>query len=38
MEAERFTVYEAEWWHFDYADWKQYAIGNVDFDRIAPTR
>jgi D-alanyl-D-alanine dipeptidase len=20
MEAERFTVYEAEWWHFDYAD------------------
>jgi len=38
MEAERFTVYEAEWWHFDYADWKQYAIGNVDFDRIALTR
>jgi D-alanyl-D-alanine dipeptidase len=38
MEAERFTVYEAEWWHFDYADWKQYAIGNVDFDRIPPAR
>lgn len=38
MEAERFTVYEAEWWHFDYADWQRYAIGNVDFDRIAPAK
>jgi D-alanyl-D-alanine dipeptidase len=34
MEAEGFTVYEAEWWHFDYKDWKQYRIGNVAFDRI----
>jgi D-alanyl-D-alanine dipeptidase len=34
MEAEGFTVYEAEWWHFDYQDWKQYRIGNVAFDRI----
>lgn len=34
MEAEGFTVYEAEWWHFDYQDWKQYRIGNVPFDRI----
>src|SRR5882672_7714449 len=24
MEAEGFTVYTAEWWHFDYKDWKQY--------------
>ena len=23
-----------EWWHFDYKDWRQYAIGNVTFDRI----
>jgi D-alanyl-D-alanine dipeptidase len=38
MEAERFTVYEAEWWHFDYADWKQYGIGNVDFSQIPSTR
>jgi D-alanyl-D-alanine dipeptidase len=28
MEAEGFTVYEAEWWHFDYKDWPRYAIGN----------
>lgn len=34
MEAQGFTVYEAEWWHFDYADWKQYPIGNVDFSKI----
>jgi D-alanyl-D-alanine dipeptidase len=29
MEAEGFTVYEAEWWHFDYQDWRKYRIGNV---------
>jgi D-alanyl-D-alanine dipeptidase len=34
MEAQRFTVYEAEWWHFDYADWQRYPIGNVDFERL----
>lgn len=34
MEAERFTVNEDEWWHFDFADWRQYPIGNLPFDRI----
>jgi CubicO group peptidase (beta-lactamase class C family)/D-alanyl-D-alanine dipeptidase len=34
MEAEGFTVYEAEWWHFDYKDWRSYAIGNLPFDRL----
>jgi D-alanyl-D-alanine dipeptidase len=34
MEGEGFTVYEAEWWHFDYQDWKQYRIGNVRFEEI----
>ena len=34
MEAEGFTVYEAEWWHFDYKDWQQYPIGNATFDKI----
>lgn len=38
MEAEGFTVYEAEWWHFDYKDWKSYRIGNVAFDQIGPSR
>ena len=35
MESEGFTVYEAEWWHFDYKDWQQYPIGNKPFDQIA---
>ena len=34
MEAEGFTVYEAEWWHFDYKDWQKYPIGNMPFNRI----
>src|SRR6266550_3034353 len=34
MEAEGFTVYEAEWWHFDYKDWQRYRIGNVRFLQI----
>jgi D-alanyl-D-alanine dipeptidase len=36
MEAEGFTVYEYEWWHFDYQDWKQYRIGNMAFEQISP--
>jgi len=38
MESEGFTVYEAEWWHFDYRDWQRYPIGNVPFDRIEKGR
>jgi zinc D-Ala-D-Ala dipeptidase len=34
MEAEGFTVYEFEWWHFDYQDWRSYAIQNVRFEDI----
>jgi CubicO group peptidase (beta-lactamase class C family)/D-alanyl-D-alanine dipeptidase len=34
MESEGFTVYEAEWWHFDYKDWREYPIGNERFDKI----
>ena len=34
MQSEGFTVFEAEWWHFDYQDWQKYPIGNVMFDRI----
>ena len=34
MEAERFAVYEAEWWHFDYADWRRYPIGNTPFEAL----
>jgi D-alanyl-D-alanine dipeptidase len=34
MEAEGFQVYEPEWWHFDYKDWKEYPILNLSFDEI----
>jgi len=34
MESEGFTVYEAEWWHFDYKDWKEYPILNIPFERL----
>jgi D-alanyl-D-alanine dipeptidase len=34
MEKQGFTVYETEWWHFDYREWPHYAIGNVDFENI----
>lgn len=34
MESEGFTVYEAEWWHFDFNDWRKYRIGTVRFEEI----
>ena len=33
MEAEGFTVFETEWWHFDYKDWREYPILNVPFEQ-----
>ncbi|MEW6729963.1 MAG: M15 family metallopeptidase [Acidobacteriota bacterium] len=34
MEHEGFSVYEPEWWHYDYQDWQKYAILNIDFHEI----
>jgi D-alanyl-D-alanine dipeptidase len=34
MESEGFSVNEAEWWHFDYKDWKQYPILNVRLEDL----
>jgi serine beta-lactamase-like protein LACTB len=34
MEAVGFTVYEAEWWHFDYKDWRKYPLGNATFEEL----
>ena len=34
MTAEGFSVYEPEWWHYDYKDWKEYPILNVKFSQI----
>ncbi|MGI9040164.1 MAG: serine hydrolase [Gemmatimonadales bacterium] len=38
MEAEGFTVYETEWWHFDYQDWRRYRIQNLTFEQLASAR
>ena len=38
MEKQGFTVYEYEWWHFDYKDWKRYRIGNEPFEKLARAR
>ncbi len=35
MESEGFKIYEFEWWHFDYRDWKKYRIGNVEFENVS---
>ena len=29
-----FTVYPAEWWHFDHDDWRRYRIQNLRFEEI----
>jgi zinc D-Ala-D-Ala dipeptidase len=34
MESEGFTVFEVEWWHFDYKDWRQYPILDIGFDQV----
>jgi CubicO group peptidase (beta-lactamase class C family)/D-alanyl-D-alanine dipeptidase len=34
MEAEGFAVYEEEWWHFDYKDWRKYPILNKTFEEL----
>jgi CubicO group peptidase (beta-lactamase class C family)/D-alanyl-D-alanine dipeptidase len=35
LEAEGFTVYPYEWWHFDYKDWQQYPILNLTFEQLS---
>jgi serine beta-lactamase-like protein LACTB len=34
MESEGYTVFPAEWWHFDYRDWREYPILNVRFEDL----
>jgi CubicO group peptidase (beta-lactamase class C family)/D-alanyl-D-alanine dipeptidase len=35
MESQGFTVYEHEWWHFDYGSWRDYPVLNLPFEEIA---
>jgi D-alanyl-D-alanine dipeptidase len=34
MEAEGFTVYGSEWWHFDFNGWRRYPILNIPFESL----
>ncbi len=34
MEAAGFTIYEFEWWHFDYKTWEKYPILNLRFEEL----
>ncbi len=34
MEAQGFLVYEYEWWHFDYNDWREYPVLNIPFEKL----
>ena len=38
MEAEGFTVYQYEWWHYDYKDWSKYPVMNVRFEEMTAKR
>lgn len=34
MEKNGFKVYDYEWWHFDYKDWRLYAVSDIPFESI----
>ncbi|HXD87991.1 MAG TPA: serine hydrolase [Urbifossiella sp.] len=34
MNSEGFTIYEEEWWHFDFKDWRKYPILNSTFEEL----
>lgn len=36
MQQAGFSVYEFEWWHFDFQGWERYRIGNQTFEQIKP--
>jgi D-alanyl-D-alanine dipeptidase len=37
MKREGFSVFDVEWWHFDYKEWRSYPLLNLTFDRIPAT-
>jgi D-alanyl-D-alanine dipeptidase len=38
LAAEGFEMLSNEWWHFDYKDWRSYALLDIPFNEIAPRR
>ena len=35
MEHEGYAVFEPEWWHYDYQDWRKYPILNLSFAELS---
>lgn len=33
-----FTIYELEWWHFDYRDWEKYRVNNFTFEELESSK
>jgi len=38
MEAQGFTVYGEEWWHYDFGGWRDWGLGNRTFDELSRPR
>lgn len=38
LEAEGFTVYENEWWHYDYRGWREYPVLDRSFAELTKRR
>jgi len=34
MQRNGFTVYEYEWWHFDFNGWKNFEVMDIDFEKL----
>ncbi len=34
FESEGYRVYQHEWWHFDYKDWREYPVENLTFEEL----
>lgn len=34
MQKFGFTVYESEWWHFDFVGWQKFAVMDIDFEEL----
>ncbi len=34
MEKFGFTVYESEWWHFDFVGWQKFEVLDIDFEEL----
>ncbi|HWK56822.1 MAG TPA: M15 family metallopeptidase [Parapedobacter sp.] len=34
MASHGFTVYADEWWHFDFRDWEQYGLMDLEFEEL----